>query len=545
MSLLEARLHSDFKYFCKWSWPDIRTNNDIIITPQHLELVKLLMHSRKALVVAYRWFGKSTIATFKYPLWRATQHGKSVVILSYSEDLAIDKLSDIKLALETIPNLQRYCGKWYATWTDRKLTIIDREKWIKWPDWKMVYPIISVIQALWFNSAVRWVHADIIIADDVVIEENTLQWDKLTPDPTKISATKALFKWKVVPIKNPWWSVVLVWTPIYWDENDVKGSDLLYEWYKNKKTNKFFLPAVDEFWEPNCPWLHDKEFLEEQKDMLDETTWQREYMLQPKIKSARFLSDEDINRARDYSRTYIDIYTKHPDEVVFIWTDYAVIDNKAEAEKKNSAYFALIAVAYNRKTQIRKVLNIHYERWVKFSQQLELTKIWAYNFQADAVCMESHWWMRYFMSEIKKLLHPSCKVIDATNKWSKLDTFTWLPSLTYLFEKDLINLACGDRESKDKTDWLRYEILFMRTSSHLDVVDALLRVDIAIRQSYRHATFKELNYDKIMHDKKQDDDFDNAFKKSWLEVDKSDYNNSVENKLKTWPVLVEFINRNM
>jgi len=521
MSWINAlRLKTDFKYFCQFVWEDPITGSKLKITKQHLDLVKTLMKWTKALVVAYRWFGKSTISTFLYPLWRATQHRQSVLIFSATEELAVDKLRLIKTALETNPNLQRWNGKWYTTWNDKEIWLVDREKKFIDATWKEQYPIVARIKAMWFNSSFRWVHPDIIIADDIVTEENTFLSDKVTPDEDKIRAVKKVFKGKVVPLRNPGGSVILVGTPLYWDKNNIQWSDLLFEWYNKKDVNKFYLPALTEDWNPSCPELHSYEFLMEQKEMQDEMTWLREYMLQPITTSSWYLSEEMLAWCKDMNYTYQNSYQPSKDEVVLVWTDYAIIDDKKEAERKKTAYFALVAVAYNKKTQERKIINIFYDRWLWFTEQLELTVAWLRKYNAAWVCLETHWWMRYFMWELRKIIPSHIRIINASNKKSKFDFFQWLPSLQYLFEKRLIKLAAMTLEDNKKSDFLIYEMLLLDNAKHVDVIDALLRVDLAIRKYYWSVVYRKLNYDKYLSKTKDSKEEDIWNEIVWKKVEK-------------------------
>ena len=86
---------------------------------------------------------------------------------------------------------------------------------------------------------------DIIIADDIVVEENTLTTEG-SPDPAKIEKTKRDFYSKAVPIRNPGGAILLVGTPQYWDQQSPKNSDLLHAWTKKKGKQAFILPALDE-----------------------------------------------------------------------------------------------------------------------------------------------------------------------------------------------------------------------------------------------------------------------------------------------------------
>ena len=483
-SIEELRLATDFKYYCKWSGVDPIHWKDYILTPQHIKLIEWLMSGWDMVSVAYRWFGKSSLITNKYASWRATQHQKTISIFSATEDLACDKLRILKSSFETLDNLNRYCWRWLYTWTDKEIWLTDRSRSIRWSDSKEIYPVVSVIKAIWFDSKSRWTHSDIVIADDIVVEENTLNGD-WSVDQDKIETTKRLFNQKVIPIRNPWGSIVLTGTPQAWSKDKPNESDLLFDWMFNKKhTKKFFLPAYNEYEEPNCPELHSKEFLELQRSSIDLMSWSKEYMLNPILENKTNINDDILNICLRDSLTYCFDYTPKPDELIILGTDFSIIDNKAEAEKKKSAYFALVPLAYSFTTQKRTPLNLFYTRWITFNDQINTVLKYIQLYWVKVVAIEMHWGMRYFQSELQRLLPSYVNIVDTSNHSSKFDTFKWLPSLEYLFTNRLIDLPNQSTEDKDKNKFLFHELKYMQTASHVDLLDALLRADTVVRDNY-------------------------------------------------------------
>ena len=94
------------------------------------------------------------------------------------------------------------------------------------------------------------------------------------------------------------------------------------------------------------------------------------------------------------------------------------------------------------------------------------------------------------MSELAQIVPSGTSIEDASNKANKFDTYQGLPSLQYLFEKELIELPNRDLSDQEKNKFLLHEFKYMKSSSHVDVIDALLRVETIIR----------LNYSIGMHD---------------------------------------------
>ena len=468
----------------------------------------MLMLNKDTVVVVYRWRGKSTIVTQKYSIRRATQHGKSVWVFSATEDLAVDKVRQIKSAFESDPNLSRYCSKWIHTWTDKEIRLTDKEQVRKDEMWNNIYPVIARIKAVGFDSRSRGLHFDIIVCDDIIIEENSLTVDG-SPDTQKIANVKKLFNEKVVPMKNPGGAIVLIGTPQVWNAGDITNSDLLYERCNKKWKQTFMMPALNEVEEPTCPELHSKEYLLEQRDSMNEKSWLKEYMLTPIVTGESVVDDESIALCLNDKESYVNSYVPKPSEVMVLGTDYSVIDNKFEAEKKQSAYFALSVVAYDRDTNMRNVKQIHYERGLSFSDQLAKTNKFIQEYHITVVAMELHGWMRYFMSELQKILPPHVSIVDATNHGSKFDTYAGLPSMQYLFQKQFINLPNRDVDDKEKNWFLIHELKYMKTANHLDALDSLLRADTVIRTHFYigsiHPNFKVR---KIARDKEQLSDLD-------------------------------------
>jgi hypothetical protein len=122
------------------------------------------------------------------------------------------------------------------------------------------------------------------------------------------------------------------------------------------------LPALTETGEVSCPGLHTKEFLMDQKDTIDERAWLKEYMLNPMAVNENVIDDDIIARCLNDKDTYYIDYIPKPNEVMILGVDFAIIDNKFEAEKKNSAYFTLVPCAYNLLTNERLPKDLFYER---------------------------------------------------------------------------------------------------------------------------------------------------------------------------------------
>jgi|GEM_PF-4087611 hypothetical protein len=191
-------------------------------------------------------------------------------------------------------------------------------------------------------------------------------------------------------MRNPGGAIILIGTPQAYDPDDASLTDLLCERVYKKKKTSYILPALNENDEPNCPELHNKEFLTEQKTTLSSEAWMKEYMLTPSSQEKSAVDDEVIAKCLNEQERYYPDYIPKPHELMILGTDYSIIDNKFEAEKKKSDYFALVPICYEMLTNKRKIKNVFYERGLTFSDQLSKTKDFISRYGITVVAMELH-----------------------------------------------------------------------------------------------------------------------------------------------------------
>ncbi len=128
----------------------------------------------------------------------------------------------------------------------------------------------------------------------------------------------------------------------------------------------------------------------EQRDSVRFAEWSKEYMLNPIMASESTIDEATIDRCKDTRHTYTIDYIPRPDEVMILGTDYVYEHDKMNAEKRKLAYFTLIAVAYNTRTNMRRVINAHYSRGVTFTEQVLLTVRRCKQYAIDALALELH-----------------------------------------------------------------------------------------------------------------------------------------------------------
>ncbi|NCB03534.1 MAG: hypothetical protein EOM67_15490, partial [Spirochaetia bacterium] len=283
----------------------------------------------------------------------------------------------------------------------------------------------------------------------------------------------------IVPIRTPESRMVVVGTP----QSD---EDLLATLKKNMLWKKIIIPAWNDKEEVVCPELHSKEFIIQQRTLLGERSFQQEYLLKPTAEINTDFTWDVLNKSRNFDTKFDTWYDKKYNEKIFIGTDFSIKEHKDEAEAKNSDYFSLVAVAFDPETRKRRILNIHRERGIKFSDQISLAIAWYYRYQADALCTEAHAFLDIF-NQIISDIAKDVRIEDTGSSSGKFDKIKGIPSMKWEWEKGLWEIPCGDQISMEYANILFSELNQLQASKHDDVADALFRANVACnRLSQNH-----------------------------------------------------------
>lgn len=418
----------------------------------------------------------SELITYAFALWRAEMWNEDVLILSANEPLAHLKLDLIRNSIETDnPELRyMYSGDMANfTWNRGEIHLIDRNKPVysdvidhRTGQQKSVanYSVKAKIHAKSMFSALRGLHVPNILCDDVVVEQNSASFDL-------IQKTKSIFLEAIVPIRTPESRMVVVGTP----QND---HDLLASLKKNLLWKKIIIPVWDEKEVLSCPDLHTKEFISQQRILLGESSFQKEYLLKPTNEIVTDFTWEILNKSRNFDTKFESWYEKKPHEKIFIGTDYSVKDSKEEAERKKTDYFVLIAIAFDPETRKRRILAMHRERGIKFSDQISMSISWYHRYQADALCTESHAFLNIFNQVIGDIAK-DIVIEDTGTQSGKFDKIKGIPSMKWEWERGLWEVPCGDELSLSYANLLFSELNQLENSRYDDLADALFRANIA------------------------------------------------------------------
>lgn len=497
LKIEEQRMKHDFEYYVSKKIFIPYTNKRYIISPKHKMCIKSIMDNLFTIIQAYRGFGKSELISYCFALWRAEMWDETVLILSANQDLAYLKLDLIRNAIESNNDSLRYLYSGDMsnyTWNRGELHLIDRNEpkilssanaRTGFEEEKFTYNIKSKIYARSMFAINRGLHVDNIICDDIVVEQNSNNIEML-------EATKSKFHEVITPIRNPGSRVIVVGTP----QSD---NDLLNSLSKNRAFKSIKIPALDEFGNVSCPELHTKEFISQQRALIGELAFDQEYMLRPKTETTSIFKWDILNKSRMMTEKMVSYYIKKHEEVVFIGVDYSIKANKEEAEKKDSDYFALVAVAFNPSTKKRRILNIYRERGIGFTQQINMTISWYYKYSADALCTEKHGFLEIF-NQITNLVTTDINIVDTGNSAGKFDKIKGIPSMQWAWQSNLFEVPCGDETSLGLANILFEELNQLDKASHDDVADALFRTEKASIEASKVVEVSYIPSQEQIHD---------------------------------------------
>jgi len=472
LSIHQQRLKHDFKYYVEHRIFIPYSKERYIMTDLHVSSIKGIMDHYFTVIEAYRSWGKSELVTYAFVLWRAEMWNESSLILSANENLANMKLDLIRNAIETDnPDLHyMYSGDMNNySWNRGEIHLIDRKNprmaRIINPkngilEEAPVYNIKAKIFARSMFSTSRGIHVDNIIGDDIVVEQNSESLEL-------IEKTKTLFNESIIPIRKPKARMIVVGTP----QSDV---DLLAALCKNPLFHKILIPAFKEDGEPSCPDLHNKEFLNQQRMLLGERSFQQEYMLKPTVELNTDFTYEILNKTRRFDKKMVQYFEKSDKEIVMIGTDYSIKANKEDAERTDSDYFAIVAAVMNLETKEKRILNAYRERGIRFSDQISFAISWYYKYQADGLCTEAHAFLDIF-NQIIDQVAKDIKIIDTGNNAGKFDKVKGIPSMKWEWEKGLWITPVGDEKSMLIANRLFQELNQGERADHDDLADALFR----------------------------------------------------------------------
>lgn len=146
------------------------------IRPHHLKILKHQHRNKQGQILVWRGAGKSTMGTVTRCIFHLIlNRNRTILLASKTQGNASGFLKEIKGHFETNEKLKEIFGNFVGTsqWSDEAIEVSGRTKPMKEPS----------INTVGVGGAVASKHYDIIIADDLVDEENSRtkhQRDKMT-----------------------------------------------------------------------------------------------------------------------------------------------------------------------------------------------------------------------------------------------------------------------------------------------------------------------------------------------------------------------------
>jgi len=304
-------------------------------------------------IVAFRGSAKSTIMTMSYPLWAilGDQQKKFVLILSQTQDKAQQHLLNIKKELESNDLLKKDLGPF-------------QEEKNQWGIQALVIPRFGAkIATGSVGQSIRGIRhyqnrPDLIILDDI---------EDLDSVKTK-EGRKKTYDWftgETIPAGDKKTKIVIVGNLLH---EDCLLKRLKIQIKKGKLDGIYReYPIMDK--DGNSLWLGKfptiKEIEEEKKKVIDESAWQREYLL-------RIISDADRVVHPEWIQYYEELPPKKG-EFKYIWSavDLAI------SEKDTADYTAIVSAqihGYEENLKIYILPNPINER-LSFPRQVK--RIWG------------------------------------------------------------------------------------------------------------------------------------------------------------------------
>lgn len=179
------RARVDFAFFIEYVFVDQR-GKSLELQWFHKRMVKYLLFERRALILIPRSWGKSVIGSVAYPCWRLGVNRDLRIII------ASNTITQAKWWLSEIENVMLRNEKYQEVFG----YLVPRPRTIRWTDTekrvlgRSSYAMHSSLLATGIGSALLGARADIIIADDIIGEQEAIS--------TVIRQGASTWFWKVL-----------------------------------------------------------------------------------------------------------------------------------------------------------------------------------------------------------------------------------------------------------------------------------------------------------------------------------------------------------
>ncbi len=399
------------------------------VESHHQRIIQHITGSRKTLDLAPRGFGKSSIGSIAFTLWKIIQNRNiRILIVSNTQMQAEAFLREIKAHLEGNPRLLDLFGSFKSDkWTESELFISGRTTTAK----------EATITALGASGAVITKHFDVIIADDIVDFENArteLQRKKLSE----------WYRTALLPTLEPHGELHLLGTRYH--PNDLYQETINSGQY-SIQTQRAILPGNVSLWPSKFPISSLIRKKEELGSLIFDLQFQNDIALAKQGRIFRF--------------EWMQYYERAPENLkIYQGVDLAI------SERETADYFVLMTIGIDANENIY-ILDIYRDR-LSFKSQQELIKIKGQQWQPVSIGVEANAYQRALSQELIRTTNLPVKELSTIK-----DKVTRAQRRSALFENRKVFIR------KEMTAFID-ELCLFPDAAHDDMFDAF---DFAVTAS--------------------------------------------------------------
>lgn len=403
-------------------------DGQFVVADHHIEWDRVIgMGRRINCILAARGHGKSLYWTYAYPIWKADKTGRgSGCIFSASQEQASEKLNEIKQEIEENPKLRHLLPSRRSKrrWGSKLIELANGHK----------------IYARGWKTRARGIHPDWIVLDDALNDETMYSETVRKKDID-------YFVSAIVPMMMRHTQIVVVGTPFF-------DGDLYTKLESTPGVAFFKFPALDALGNALWPDLHSLDMLEEQRVVLGEIAFAREYLCQP------------IADAMSLFPAYLFVGEPVEQPTVRLgmpwrfWADLGItsvamgVDFALSASVK--ADYTVIWTMGEDGHGNRWIMDIRREHGLEYQHQLSLINEVARLYRPSVIYLESNQMQRIFGDELVRTT--DLPIIDYTTGAEKNTLDKGVPGLRILLENRKIRIPRGDEQSVRMTNLWRDEM---------------------------------------------------------------------------------------
>lgn len=428
-----------------------------LIGELHEEWDDLVQEHDRICVLAARDHGKTFFFDFAYPLWRiVTQPGGQGFIFSNTKEQAIKILEDIKVEIETNPQLQYL-----------KPSNTSGKRWaqtaIQCSNGHRVY-------ARGFGVKVRGAHPNWVVVDDALNDETMYSE---TVRRKQIDYFYSALSNMVIPGGQ----LIVVGTPFH-------QSDLYADLEENPVYAYRKYSAMKEDGQPLCPDRYNLERLELKKAEIGPIRYTREFMCEP-IADDMSLFPGWLFQGEEVEQPAITLgmpadYWREAGVNIYMGVDFA-LSSSVEAD------YTVLWVMGTDRSGNRWIIDIHRGRGVPYQQQLSKIIEVARKYEPGLIFLESNQAQRIFGDELIRTTDLPIQLFTTGTEKHSLEK--GVPSLRILLENKKFRIPRGDAHSVELTNIWRDEMRsftwqdgkLQSVGGHDDTVMACWITDQAVR----------------------------------------------------------------